>query len=140
MSILKSHWTNSVKTILTKESKALSMALVFRKGHKWDGFIPGIWDENAIYTKKLGIHRYPWGTFIFFSKPGFLKNYDSAVIMMYHEAVRFWTHFSCKMTASLIVCEIPIQVHREAFVAMPRKSAVPWPHLVCDYKYSRRMS
>lgn len=48
MSIPKSQWTKSVQTILTKESKVLSIALVFRNGHTWDGFFPGIWEVHQI--------------------------------------------------------------------------------------------
>lgn len=42
-----------------KGNKALFKALVYTNGHKGDGFIPGIWDGNAVNTKELGMHRYP---------------------------------------------------------------------------------
>lgn len=54
-----------------------------------------IWDGNAINIKKLGMHRYH-EVRLFFSKSAFLRNCNSSVILLYFEAVRFWTHFSCK--------------------------------------------
>ena len=83
-----------------------------------------------------------WGTFIllkvsFSEKLRFISHlglsWSSEVLGSYFFMPKKWL-------PQYFVGKTHIQVHHEAFTAMPRESVVQWTHLASGYKYNRRMS